>query len=94
MSFLFRAALVIGGLSYFAMQRDGNAPPVADLKAAAERQGEQLTALAGALPEGMRDVAAQAATAELMKRLSTQTASRDTLLAVDRRPEWRGSDLH
>ncbi|GEP10856.1 hypothetical protein [Methylobacterium gnaphalii] len=93
MSFLLRAALVIAGLSYFAMQRDGTVPQAADVKAVAERQGEQLTALSGSVPAQMRDAAARAATAELVKRLSTQTASRDTLLALDRLPEWRGSDL-
>ncbi|GJE53871.1 MULTISPECIES: hypothetical protein [Methylobacterium] len=93
MSFILRAALVIGALSYFALQRDGGARPTEDLKAMAERQGAQLSALAGSLPAEMRAAATEAVTAEVLKRLSSETASRDTLLAVDRRPDWRGSDL-
>jgi uncharacterized protein YeaO (DUF488 family) len=92
MSFLLRAALVIGGLSYCAMQREGAVSPTGELRAVAERQAAQLTAFAGSLPAEMRDAAAQAATAELMKRLSTQTASHDTLVAADRRPAWRGGE--
>lgn len=93
MSFILRAALAIGALAYFALQRDGGARPPEDIRAMAERQGGQLSALAGALPTEMRAAAAQAVTAEVLKRLSSETASRDTLLAVDRRPDWRGSDL-
>ncbi|GEP01366.1 hypothetical protein [Methylobacterium haplocladii] len=93
MSFILRAALAIGALSYFALQRDGSVPPTGELTAMAERQSVQITALAGALPTEMRAAATQAVTAELVKRLSTDTASRDTLMAVDRRPDWRGSDL-
>lgn len=93
MSFILRAALVIGALSYFALQRDGRVPQAGDLKVIAERQAAQITTLAGTLPTEMRVAATQAVTAEVLKRLSTDTASRDTLLAVDRRPDWRGSDL-
>lgn len=92
MSFILRAALVIGTLSYFALQRDGSVPSLRELSTTADRHRAEIAVLANAVPTEMRAAAAQAVTVEVLRKLSADMPSRDTLLAVDRRPDWRGSD--
>lgn len=103
MSFLLRAALVIGVLSYLAILRqDGRAP---DRAAALPAGGlaletmDRLTtggigALVEALPPETRESMTRAGTAALARHLAGQTStprpSADTLSASDRKPSWRG----
>lgn len=88
MSFLLRATLVIGALSYFASIRDrpvdGGPPDVAVTASTLATAWETL-------PNEVRERAVQDAAAEIGRRVSQPlAASRDTLADADRRPAWRG----
>lgn len=102
MTFLLRAALVIGALSYLALMR-GGADPAAEVRRLAEQVPAPQAALPAVLaaipPETrerqgdklLRDVLARGLMAELSRRAGeAEPASRDTLDEVDRRPAWRG----
>ncbi|KQT84454.1 hypothetical protein [Methylobacterium sp. Leaf466] len=86
MSFVLRAVLVIGALSYFAAQRDA---PDAGPRAAAVSPAS----LWNALPPDLRERAIREAAAEATRQMPGATSSRDTLAAADRRPAWRGVDV-
>ena len=86
MSFLLRAVLMIGVLSYFALRQE--AP--ARVETSTKREAADLTAALAGLPAEMRVKATRAAEAEIVRRLSEVRASQDTLSASDRRPSWRG----
>lgn len=90
MSFLLRATLVIGVLSYCAAHRDR--PVVFSLQG----DGSAGTALAAAweaLPSDAKERVAREGTAEIVRRMAGSTpVSRDTLGDDDRRPSWRGAD--
>lgn len=103
MSFLLRAALVIGALSYLAVLRqDGRAPDRAQPLPAggiALEAMEHLTtggigALVDHLPPEARTRMTRAGTEALARHLSgqgpTPRPSADTLSESDRRPNWRG----
>ena len=104
MTFLLRAALVIGALSYCALLRNG-ADPAADTRRFA---GSAVTNAQAALPAALdavpaetreravRAVLARGLMAELSRRAAAdadEPASHDTLEASDRQPAWRGVDL-
>ncbi|MDR7037701.1 MULTISPECIES: hypothetical protein [Methylobacterium] len=94
MSFLLRAALVIGTLSYFALRKDGSppalpAPPT--LAGSVPALSEALPAAFNALPPEARERIAREGLAELTRRLSVPP-SHDTLAEADRRPSWRGAE--
>jgi len=94
MSFLLRAALVIGALSWMALQRQGSATP--DLPQV-DKAALEATALAAweAIPEPARTAALHEGGAEIARRagsaLATAPVSRDTLLESDRTLPWRGA---
>ncbi|AWN34630.1 hypothetical protein [Methylobacterium radiodurans] len=103
MSFLLRALLVIGVLSYLALKRGepGTAAPAlpsADAVAAALAAAAPAAIQAGAaaLPPETRERVAREALAGLIRRAAQpvpelpEPASRDTLSATDRAPAWRG----
>lgn len=103
MSFLLRAALVIGVLSYLAILRqDGRMPAPAQALPAGPTGPETMDrlttggigALVEALPPEARESMTRAGTAALARHLAGQSAtprsSADTLSASDRRPSWRG----
>ena len=92
MTFLLRAALVIGALSYCALLRSGADPTVETRKLA----GSTATAAIEAVPPEARERAVRAVLAKgLMAELSRRAgidepASNDTLEAADRQPAWHG----
>lgn len=89
MSFVFRAALVIGALSWLAARRD---QPEGDRPTSAVAS---LPALWEALPPEIRDRALREGTAEAGRRIVGSLSlpvSRDTLAEADRRPAWRGAE--
>ena len=86
MSFLLRAALVIGVLSWLALQRQGKALP----GAAIVRGAETAFAAWDALPAPVREAASREAGAEVVRRVRGAPASADTLDDGDRKPAWRG----
>lgn len=101
MTFLLRAALVIGALSYLAMLRNGADPSAETRKltgSAVAGAKATLPAALEAVPPETRDRAVRAALARgLMAELSrragvddSEPASNDTLEASDRQPAWRG----
>ncbi len=94
LSFLLRASLVIGTLSYLAAQGGGSAPhPPGEV---APRLSAALADPVAAIPQGTRERVAREALTELVRRAGQTVpavagpASRDTLLASDRAPPWRG----
>ncbi|GJE60915.1 hypothetical protein [Methylobacterium trifolii] len=101
MSFLLRAALVIGTLSYLAATRGESGPaapgrpPEAAGPLAALREGvpsalsSALPAVWNAMPQPARDGLAREAIAALSRRAEAPP-SRDTLAEADRRAAWRG----
>lgn len=113
LSFLLRASLVIGALSYLALER-GRADPRAAAEAAAGAVSHAVTgavtgAISGAagaalaqsvaaLPPETSARVAREALAGLVRRAGQTVPevqdppSRDTLLAADRAPPWRGAD--
>jgi len=95
MSFLLRATLVIGALSYLAVLRAGGDPPAARLPPGIDAAlgTDVATGLAGswtAMPADLRAQIAREGMAELTRRLAAMPASRDTLAEADRVPAWRG----
>ncbi|GJD72423.1 hypothetical protein [Methylobacterium goesingense] len=90
MSFFLRAALVIGFLSWLALQRQGPAAPAlvpdrAEVAAAALDLWE-------ALPEEARADVLHGGGAEVIRRVAgPPPSSRDTLSDSDRKPPWRGA---
>ncbi|WP_232631938.1 hypothetical protein [Methylobacterium sp. Leaf118] len=93
MSFLLRAALVIGVLSYFAATRQGTAPDTLDtarLRSTVTMTGS-LPSLAAALPPEARADALRMGAEALAHRLADPPPSADTLAPSDRLPAWRGS---
>ena len=93
MSFLLRAALVIGTLSYFALREGGQAPPPlpASVPGAMPDLARALPAAWNAVPPEARERVAREGLAELSRRLSVPP-SQDTLAEADRRPAWRGAE--
>lgn len=92
MSFILRAGLVIGALSYLAATRGGSSttPPALSL-----RSPETATAALGraweALPGSTRDAALREGAALVVRHAGgAAPSSRDTLAEIDRRPSWRG----
>lgn len=90
MSFLFRAVLVIGVLSYFAMQRQDTVVKTDQAGTLAERAAATLPAAWNGLPTDARQRVAREGASEITRRLSVMARSEDTLGATDRRPDWRG----
>lgn len=93
MSFILRAVLVIGVLSYFAVQQRRTGMPEPIAVAAPLGAGVANVDLTGALselPAELRDQAARAASAEVARWLGLARTSQDTLSDSDRRPSWRG----
>jgi hypothetical protein len=96
MSFLIRAGLVIGVLSWLALQRQGEPAPTPPAVADAAAEAWE------ALPAPMRDAALREGAAEIGRRAgqalaalpSGRPASRDTLLDSDRKVPWRGAQTH
>ena len=88
MSFLLRAALVIAGLSWLALQRQGTTiiPPDArpTLAEAAAKGWDTL-------PAPAREAALRAGGLEIARRAASAPASEDTLAEDDRTPAWRGT---
>lgn len=89
MSFLFRALVTIGLLSYFAAERR-------DVEAltGAVSQGKgasDIAAMIAAMPAETREAVLQAGASEAAKRLASARLSEDTLSETDRRLPWRGS---
>jgi hypothetical protein len=97
MTFLLRAVLVIGALSYFALMRNG-ADPAAEARKLVGSVAGAPSALPAALeavpPEtrerAVRAVLARGLMAELSRRAAEPPASNDTLEESDRQPAWRG----
>lgn len=85
MSFLFRALLVVGALTYLAQRQQGRPMPSPEVPTVSG-----LTAAWNTLPAETREPILRAGTAELTRRLTSAEASRDTLGASDLRPAWRG----
>ncbi|KQP31181.1 hypothetical protein ASF49_11455 [Methylobacterium sp. Leaf104] len=92
MSFLIRAGLVIGALSWLALQRQGESLPAGPAAAGA------AAAAWDALPAEMRDAALREGAAEIGRRagqtLAASAISRDTLSESDRKVPWRGAQSH
>lgn len=90
MSFIIRATLVIGTLSYLAVNRD---PPTG-----ATVRGIAVPTVDGlwnALPGATREQLLQDGTAEIARRITEPAPpSRDTLAEADRQPAWRGIARH
>ena len=100
LSFLLRAGLVVGALSYLALGRDrpdrqGLAEVVSG--AVTDAAGAALAHTAAALPPEAQSRVAREALAGLVRRAGQTVPevqdppSRDTLLAADRAPAWRGA---
>ena len=97
MTFLLRAALVIGVLSYLAAARQGAAPAGVDtagLRSTVEMTTGSLATLAASLPPEARTEALRLGGEAVARRLTGQPASADTLSASDRVPAWRGVGGH
>lgn len=105
MAFLFRAALVIGTLSYFATLRGHSEAPAQGEAASAVTKLSRITrgldtatlanlsAAWNALPEEARERMTEDGMAELGRRIASAPAvSRDTLAEADRRTAWRGGE--
>lgn len=91
MSFLLRAGLVIGVLSFLAVQRQGATTRHDPLASLPERAATTLPSAWNALPPEARQRIAREGTAEIARRLAAMPRSEDTLGETDRRPEWRGA---
>ena len=92
MSYLLRATLVIGALSYCAANRD--AP---DLALRPPVSVASLPAIWEALPPEIRERVIREGTAQAGHHLASALAlpaSRDTLAEADRKPGWRGIEGH
>ncbi|SFK52148.1 hypothetical protein [Methylorubrum salsuginis] len=96
MTFLLRAALVIGVLSYLAATRQGAGPGSVDsaaLRSTVEMTGS-LAGLAASLPPEARTEALRLGGEAMARRIAGQPISADTLSASDRAPAWRGAGGH
>lgn len=97
MSFLFRAALVIGALSWMALQRQGAATP--NLVPSLDRPALAQATLAAweTLPDAAREALLREGGAEIARRagglVATAPVSRDTLMESDRKLPWRGAQI-
>ncbi len=98
MTFLLRAALVIGVLSYLAAARQGAGPSGSDtaaLRSTVEMTTGGLAGLAVTLPASLppeaRTEALRLGGEAMVRRLAGPPASADTLSASDRTPAWRGA---
>lgn len=94
MTFLLRAALVIGVLSYLAAARQGAAPgrlDTAGLRSTVEMTTGSLATLAASLPPEARTDVLRAGGDALARRLTAAPPSADTLSANDRQMPWRGA---
>lgn len=90
MSFLLRAALIIGVLSFLAMQREGAGPRLEQLATLPDHAAATLPAAWKALPPEARQRVVKEGTSEIARRVVAMPRSQDTLGETDRRPEWRG----
>jgi hypothetical protein len=99
MTFLLRAALVIGALSYLALLRNGTDPAAETRKFTGSAVAGAKAALPAALEaapvetrdRAVRAVLARGLMAELSRRAGVdEPASNDTLEAADRQPAWHG----
>lgn len=88
MSFVIRAALAIGVLSWLALQRQGTSvepvPSRAEIAAAAQTAWE-------ALPEAAREATLREGGGALIRHATAAPSSADTLMETDRKPPWRGA---
>jgi hypothetical protein len=91
MSFLLRACLAIGVLSYLAAHRDD---PALAARLSAPSVENTASLAWDALPREAREAALSRGTDALVRQVagSVAGASRDTLAETDRRPAWRGVD--
>ncbi|MFD1301403.1 hypothetical protein [Methylobacterium marchantiae] len=91
MSFIIRAGLVIGALSYLAAHRDD---PASMARLSAPPVQQAVSAAWGALPADAREKALSDGAETIVRQMagSVAGASRDTLAETDRRPAWRGAD--
>ncbi|MCC0805796.1 hypothetical protein FPV16_06095 [Methylobacterium sp. W2] len=89
MSFLLRACLAIGLLSYLAAHRDD---PDLAARLSAPSLGDTASVAWEALPRDARETALSQGADGLIRQMagSVAGASRDTLAETDRRPAWRG----
>ncbi|NEU11838.1 hypothetical protein G3T14_06800 [Methylobacterium sp. BTF04] len=97
MFFILRAGLVIGALSYLAINRDSPGPPGSLLASVViPRPEAALPSLAAAwdtLPAATRERLMRDGAAEIGRRVAgALVTSRDTLAEADRQPVWRGTD--
>ncbi|WP_027170646.1 hypothetical protein [Methylobacterium sp. 10] len=91
MSFLIRACLAIGVLSYLAAHRDD---PALAARPSAPSLEQTASVAWEALPREARDRALSQGADALVRQVagSVGGTSRDTLAETDRRPAWRGVD--
>lgn len=97
MTFLLRAALVIGVLSYLAAARQGSGSGGVDtvgLRSTVEMTTGSLAGLAASLPPEARTEALRLGGEAVARRLTGQPSSADTLSASDRQVPWRGAGVH
>lgn len=95
MSFIIRAALVIGTLSYLALTRDQLDGGSAHVITAPQGAGPAIVGLWTSLPEASRKQVLRDGAAELVRRVAEPVPpSRDTLAEADRQPAWRGIARH
>lgn len=93
MSFLLRAALVIGALSYFAAIREQPRGPSVESHRGVGVPSATLSGAWDALPVEAPTQAASESPAERARQAAqAQLRSRDTLAEADRRPAWRGGE--
>ena len=89
MSFVLRAALVIGALFYFAAQRETDRAPGATIAAVQVTVTDAgAPSILNAVPVEARERILRQGAAEIARQL--QAPSEDTLQDSDRRPAWRG----
>lgn len=91
MTIILRVFLVVGALTYLAVQKQEAGPSTA---APDRKPPVDITALSAAwnsLPTGARDEIVRAGAAEVARRFSTGRPSQDTLASNDRKPAWRGA---
>lgn len=91
MSFLLRVGLVVGALSFLAVEKQGETARLDPLASLPDRAAKALPSAWNALPPEARQRVAKEASAEIARRLAATPRSEDTLGETDRRPEWRGA---
>ena len=89
MSFILRAGLVIGALSYLAATRGSPSEPAQGVLPRPEAAAAVVAQAWDALPGPARDAAMREGLA-ILARGASAAPSRDTLAEVDRHPSWRG----